>query len=223
MPSANESKAALGLVTAAAVDTAHEILALTSGSPEARRAALLEAVPSTIGYYADGSAALAADFYDEERGRAGVRGTYTTELVLLDRTVKIRRAVAYAADPLFTGDEATANARLAEIVQMETARPYRDTILTNRRKDPAAVGWTRIASPSACGFCRLLASKGAVFKQSTARFAAHDGCGCTAAPVFQGGENGPEASALQYIGSKRRRTPAEKQALRDAIAHFEGR
>lgn len=223
MPSADESKAALTLVTRAAVETAQEILAVTSGSPEARRAALLDTVPTAIGYFAEGSAALAADFYDEERARAGVRQTFTSELTLLDRTVKIRRGIAWSAEPLTLDDVDAANARLAQVVQLETARPYRDTILGNRRRDPAAVGWTRIASPTACGFCRLLASKGAVFRQATARFAAHDGCDCTAAPVFKGGEMGPEADALQYIGSKRRRTPAEKVALRDAVAHFEGR
>jgi hypothetical protein len=221
MPTARESKAALSVVTSTAVDLAGTVLVGLNGSPEVRRAGLLEAVPEVIGYFTEGSAALAADFYADERDLAGVRGLFAVDLKINDRTVKIRRAVAWASDPLFNGDDEAAGKRLAQVVQLETARPYRDTILDNRRRDPESVGWTRIASPSACGFCRLLASKGAIFKKETADFAAHDGCGCTAAPVFRGGEMGPEASALQYIGSKRKRTPAEKAALRDAIAHFE--
>jgi hypothetical protein len=221
MPTPLESKAALSVVTSTAVDLAGGVLLSLNGSPEVRRAGLLEAVPEVISYFTDGSAALAADLYEDERNLAGARGLFAVDLTINDRTVKIRRAVAWASDPLFTGDEAAAGQRLAQVVQLETARPYRDTILDNRRRDPESVGWTRIASPKACGFCRLLASKGAIFKKATADFAAHDGCGCTAAPVFKGGEMGPEASVMQYIGSKRKRTPAEKAALRDAIAHFE--
>lgn len=221
MPTARESKAALSAVTSAAVDLSGQVLVGLDGSPEVRRAGLLQAIPELIGYFTEGSAALAADFYADERDRARARGLFAVDLTINDRTVKIRRAVAWASDPLFSGDVEAAGKRLAQVVQFETAKPYRDTILENRRRDPESVGWTRIAGPKACGFCRLLASKGAIFKKATADFAAHDHCGCTAAPVFRGGEQGPEASVLQYVGSRRKRTPAEKQALRDAIAHFE--
>src|SRR5688572_6369977 len=135
MPTASESKAALSLVAEEAVATAVGLIP-ASGSLEARRLALLDTVPAVIRYFADGSAALAADFYDEERERAGVRRAFTSELVVADRTVKIRRGIAWAADPLGVDDLAAATQRLAEVVQLETARPYRDTILANRRQDP---------------------------------------------------------------------------------------
>jgi hypothetical protein len=221
MPTAFESKAALSAVTAAAVDLSGRVLRGLDGSPEVRRAGLLEDVPEVIGYFTEGSAALAADFYADERERAGVRGVFEVDLTINDRTVKIRRAVAWASDPLFQGDDVAAVKRLAQVTQFETAKPYRDTILENRRRDPESVGWRRITSPGSCGFCRLAASKGAIYKKSTADFAAHDHCGCTAAPVFRGGETGPEVSAIAYVAAKRKRTPAEKAALRDAIAHFE--
>jgi hypothetical protein len=221
MVTANESRAALELVANAAVGTAGELLSRVSGSPQARRAALLNGVPQIISYFSDGSAALAVDFYEEQRELAGVRDrTFVTKFVVNDRTVKIRRGVAWASDPLFSDDDAAANDRLAEIVQIETARPYRDTIVENRRRDPQAVGWRRIPNPGACNFCRALADKGAIFKKETASFAAHPACGCSAAPVFVGGEMGPEASTLQYVASKRRRTPAERQAVREWIANY---
>jgi hypothetical protein len=221
MVTALESKTLLTLVSDKAVETVEWSLRRSNGSFENRRLQLLEDVSGVIGYYSEGSAALAADFYEDTRAEARAAGRFRAEMVVLDRTVRIRRGIAWASEPLSTSDDEAAMARLTEITRSELARPYRDTVLANRRQDPESVGWTRITSGAACGFCRLLASKGAIFKKSTANFAAHDNCSCTAAPVFKGGEMGPEADALQYIGSKRKRTPREKQKLREAIAYFE--
>jgi len=220
MPSPRESRAALKLLTAEAVAGSSDLLSRFSGSPEVRRAALLESVPALIEYYSDGSAALAADFYDEERELAGVSSRFRSEPVVLDRTVKIRRGIAWASDPLFEDDEVLAGARLAEIVQLNTARPFRDTILTNRKKDPAAIGWKRVTS-GGCSFCKALASRGSVYKEATAHFAAHPNCHCTASPVFLGGDSGPEASVIEYMASKRNRTPEQRERIREWISAFE--
>lgn len=220
MPTAAESKAALTLVTGAAESAAVRLLQGISGSPEAIRADLLDGVPALVGYYADGSAALAADFYDDERLRAGARGRFTAEPVVLDRTEKLRRAVVWAMKPLLDGD-GDAPGRLAEVVNLEVARPYRDTITTARRRDPAAVGWRRVASSASCKFCRMLADRGAVYRESTARFASHAHCHCTAAPVFEG-QDGPEAGVVQYVASKRRPTERDRQRVRDYLAEHYG-
>jgi hypothetical protein len=192
------------------------LFASTSGSPEARRLQLLDGVPDVIGYYAEGSAALAADFYDDERERAGVAQSYVTTSVINDRVVKIRRGIAWAAEPLFVGEDAATPDRLAEIVQLESARPFRDTITTNRQQDPQATGWKRVTS-GGCAFCRMLASRGAVYREASVHFASHPNCHCTAAPVFRTGESGPEASAIQYKASRRSRTPAQRAELRQYL------
>lgn len=215
MPTALESRAALQLVTAGAVNTAVSILGKLNGSPEVQRAALLDGIPDLIGYYSDGSSALAADFYDDERVRAAAPGSFGAEPVVLDRTVKIRRAIAWSAAPLFDG-VGDAAGRLAEVVQFETARPFRDTITTNRQRDPEAVGWRRVAS-SGCAFCQMLASKGAIYRADSARFASHPHCHCTAAPVFGSNDTGEEISTLQYVASKRSRTPEQRATLRDYL------
>ena len=216
MLTASDSKAALQLVTSAAVTAATTALSRLTGSPEEQRAVLLEAVPGVISYYSDGSSALAADYYDDERERAAPPKLYIAEPVILDRVVKIRSAVAWASEPLFGDDLETASSRLAEVVQLETARPYRDTIITNRRRDPSAVGWRRVTS-GGCKFCRMLAAKGAIFSDQTARFAAHTHCHCTAQPVFSTDDFGEEASAMQYIASSRKRMPAQQAQLREYL------
>lgn len=216
MLTASDSKAALQLVTAAAVNTVTNLLGRVTGTPEQRRALLLDGVPEVIAYYSAGSSALAADFYDDERERAAPPKLYLAEPVILDRTVKIRRAVAWAADPLFADDPETTAGRLADVVQLESARPFRDTVLTNRRRDPSAVGWRRVTN-GGCKLCRMLADRGAVFMDTTARFAAHPSCKCTAQPVFSSEDYGDEANVMQYMASRKRRTPEQQVILREYL------
>lgn len=217
--SPRESRAALKLLTGAAASASLELLRSTSGSPESRRAELLDGGQDLVGYYSEGSAALAADFYEDERESQGIGGGYRVELVVADRTVKLRRALAWAADPLFQDDELLAGERLAGVIQLDTARPFRDTILTNQRNDPQSVGWRRITA-GGCKMCRMLADRGAVYKESTARFATHANCNCSAQPVFLGGDVGEEASAIQYMASRRNRTPESRRKLREYLDSF---
>lgn len=216
MLTALESKAALQLVTGSAVSAASALLANTSGSFEQRRAELLDGVPEVIAYYSAGSSALAADFYDDERELAAPPKLYLAEPIIPDRTVKIRRAIAWASEPLDADDLLTASGRLADVVQLESARPYRETILTNTKRDPSAAGWRRI-SGGGCKLCRMLADRGAVYTDSTALFATHTNCKCSAQPVFSSGEVGEEASAMQYMASRKRRTPETRARLRDYL------
>lgn len=216
MVTALESKAQLTLLGDDAEDTVRWMLRRSSGRWESRRVQLLDTVPDVLGFYSEGSAALAADFYDD--ARTGVAGRFSAAPVVLDRTVKIRRGVVWASEPLSVDDDELAAARFAQLMRSEMARPYRDTVLSNRRRDPQAVGWTRITrGAGSCRFCRMLADRGAVYREATVRFAAHDDCMCTAAPVFKGGEVGPEASTVQYMASKRRRSPRERAFLRDYL------
>lgn len=216
MPTVAESKAALQLVTGSAVTTAITALGRVKGTPEQQRALLLESIPEVIAYYSVGASALAADFYDDERERAAPPKLYIAEPIIADRALKIRRAVAWASEPLFGDDMVTAEARLAEVVQPETARPYRDTILTNRRRDPSAVGWRRVTS-GGCKMCRMLADRGAVYTDDSALFAAHPSCKCSAQPVFSTDDFGEEANVMQYVASSKRRTPEQQAALRDYL------
>lgn len=213
-----ESKQALTVLADDAEDTARWMVDRTSGSFEARRLQLLDTVPEVVGYYSEGSAALAADAYMDARW--GVSGAFAAAPIVLDRTVKIRRGVAWASDPMSLGDFELASSRFAKLVRTEMTRPYRDTTLGNGSRDGMFVGYKRIARGESCGFCKALAARGAVFKKNTVYFAAHDDCQCTAAAAFVGQPHGPEADVMQYTASKRRRTPAEKAAINDWAASY---
>jgi hypothetical protein len=62
----------------------------------------------------------------------------------------------------------------------------RDTITHAVHIDPVARGWERVIEPGACSFCAMLAGRGAVYKESTVDFRAHDHCHCVARAVFTG-------------------------------------
>lgn len=220
MPSARESRAALQLLTSDALGATEDLFSRLNGTPEQRRLVLLETVPGLIDYYSDGSAALAVDLYEEERDQAGVTKLYAVKPVVDDRVVKQRRGIAWASEPMFEelDDKALALSlsRLSQVVQPEIAKPYRSTILGNRRQDPEAIGWQRVTN-GGCGFCRMLAARGAVYKEATTRFASHPKCHCTAQPVFLGGDVGEEADVLQYVASRRSRSPKQQAELREYI------
>lgn len=214
-----ESKQALTLLGDDAEDTARWMVGRTSGSFESRRLQLLDTVPDVVGFYSEGSAGLAADAYMD--ARVGVGGAFVAAPVVLDRTVKIRRGVAWASGPLGVGDLELASARMAKLVRSEMTRPYRDTTIGNGQRDVKFVGYKRIARAASCGFCKALAARGAVYRKETVYFASHDLCQCTTAAVFTGGpQHGPEASVMQYMASKRRRTPAEKARINDWASQY---
>lgn len=218
MPSALESQAALRLLTYNADQRTRAFISTLSGSATEILAQLFEAIPELIAYYQDGASALAADLFDDLREEASTRRRFRADPVIENRADKIRNAVAWAADTQRAeGDVRTTEQRLAEVVQREIARPYRDTITVNSQRDPESVGWARVAGDS-CGFCRMLASRGAVYMRDTARFAAHGSCDCTAQPVFKNGRVGPEADAFQYLASKQSKTPRDKARLRAYLA-----
>lgn len=214
MPTPNEIRRALRLLTSAAVNDALGLL--TAADP---RAALIEASTPLVSYYADGTAALAADYYDELRDVANPARAFRASPVIDLDEERLRRAAIWATEPLYIAepDPVLAAARVAEMMQPEVVQPFRDTITGNQQRDPDAVGYRRNASGGACRFCRMLAGRGAVYKEASAHFASHPGCHCTASPVFNG-ESGPEANAIQYVASERTRTESQKQALRNFLA-----
>jgi len=218
--SAADARLALVAVTSAGVTDAEVLLGRLNGSPEQVRAALFEVIPALIDTYSLGSSALAVDWYDDLREEAAAPGRFTSEPVIPDRAEKVRNMLGWATQPLFDAEPnpAEVGLRLLPSVQYEIALPNRATLTTNVHRDPAANGWQRVAS-GGCKFCRMLAGRGAVYKEDTAHFASHTNCHCTAQPVFQG-HRGVEADVVQYAASKRRgsRTPADKARVREFLA-----
>jgi hypothetical protein len=182
MTTPEQVRSGLQTVTTAAQAEVAAVTAATE-SPTATRAALFAAVPLIVNDYADGAAALALDWYEELREAAPATKAFTPQpfvLVTDDVLAGIVARTTKALHEIERGilrDVETAMAEsialLGDAVQDQVASGFRDTITENVTADPAAAGWRRFARPEACKFCLMLAARGAVYTEATARFAAH--------------------------------------------------
>lgn len=184
-------------------------------SPRAARGVLLDLGVDAMGSYVSGSAALAAEWYDELREESRPGMPYATLVPEWQREEKFSRALVWATEPLELDDPDLIEAlnRLGSAVEYETFDAFSQSMDANVRDDAEALGWSRNANYGACKFCLMLAGRGSLYrKQETARFAAHTNCQCTYVPVFRNSEHGPEATVIQYQASQRYRTKAERDA-----------
>lgn len=73
-------------------------------------------------------------------------------------------------------------------------------------RDPRALGWARVTSGDPCTFCRMLASRGPVYKsEKSADFEAHDHDACMPEAVYRGEQDeGPApADSEKYLAEYR--------------------
>ena len=198
---------------------AFDLQTLAAAAPLARRVdTLIAALPLIVPSYYDAAGSLALAWYDELRDESRPVTAYAPEVIGDPSTDWIERETTIFRESLDSGDLARdMDAMLTQaslLATKEVARGFRDSITGNTRQDRDAIGWSRVARSGACKLCTMIAARGAVFRESTAHFAAHTSCHCTARPEFRNGDHGPEASVEQYAASSKRRTPAQQKALR---------
>lgn len=189
---------------------------LNLNRPEATRNALLEFVPAVAAQYGDATALVAADFYDEQRDLAGVRGSYRASMAETVPAEFVQESVRFHASHLFTDTPAAMLAPLLLVTDRNVKQPGRDTIQIASIEDPQATGWHRQPRPTesyanGCGFCRMLAGRGGVYRKQTAHFGAHGDCNCVALPSWDA--NATEVPAEVYRASER--TSAMTDAQRE--------
>jgi hypothetical protein len=183
-------------------------------SPEAVLEALLDTLPLVIDTWGPAAATLAADWYDEERDKAGVRGRFTATIPDMGDT-GAEELARWGVTPLFSK---TPNWEAAQVLtegglQRRIANHSRKTVTVSSVADPQARGWQRITSGGSCGFCEMLASRGAIYTTKTADFAAHDHCNCSATPAWKG----HKLPVRPYVPTSRTVTDADRARTREWI------
>lgn len=163
----------------------------------------LAAMNAVVAQYARTSSALAADFYDAQREAAGVPGPFTVPVADPPPDEQTEASLRWATKDLWPRDPedpattaaqrepidvrlAQAEKKAEQVAQKLVTDTGRGTVQEAVRQDRQATAWARSAARGACAFCKLLASRGAVYKRETAVFRAHDGCHCGVIPVFKG-------------------------------------
>lgn len=146
------------------------------------------------------SATLAADFYDELRGLAGITDPYVASLAPEVTAEQIEASASWAATAAFDDPDKALRDAAGALDRIVLERE-RETTMLNIDSDPSEPRWARVARPDACAFCALLASRGAVYRsESSALFVGvttderrqrgtqddkyHDWCGCEPVAVW---------------------------------------
>lgn len=146
-------------------------------------ATLFDVVPDVVVSYGEAAAAIAADWYDEVRDGDRIPGRFVTAPADL-ADVRVEPLVGWAESTATT--PGAFEVLLLDGLQTRVADWARQTIIGSSLADPGADGWQRVASTTACAFCRMLAGRGAVYSEARVDFAAHDKCLCSATPAFGG-------------------------------------
>lgn len=183
---------------------------LVAGGASAETA-LRDLLPAIIREYGSVGAAMAAEWYDDQRAKADVKGRFTAIPVAADD----RGAQALIGWAL---SEATDDSSLQTLilggVQRRVADHARYTVAGSAIEDPAARGWQRVGNGGCTsGFCDMLIARGAVYTEATADFAAHDHCECEAVPAW-GGRPTP---VKPYTPTLRNVSDADRARVRDYI------
>lgn len=154
-------------------------------------------VKALVNRYGQASATLAARYYIARRTAAGLPAIHVKP-ASLPPLPQVNATLGWATTPLReTGDLATTESNVKGAVDRLVLDVGRRTLTDAVQSDRKARGWARITEPTACSFCRLLATRGAVYKsEDTAgrganekfvgegEFKFHNHCHCTIEPVF---------------------------------------
>lgn len=144
-------------------------------------ALILAAFPEIAAGYAGVAADLAADWYVESAPAL----TYTPVTASTPDVTALTKSTQWALGA--DGEEALN--RMSGTLQRAVFNGARDTTLVNVEHEQGAT-WARHASANACEFCRLMATRGAVYTSAAAangtRSKYHDHCHCVAIEVRPG-------------------------------------
>lgn len=160
-------------------------LAGVSVTGEALRDALIEFMPILVSTYGQVTAAAAAEWYEQIRGKA-VGGGFRAALSELDQSAEVVQTVRYAAGNFFTDTPQKGTDFLSGALQRYVLQPSRETITQNVHRDRSRPHFGRVPSGAkTCAYCVLLASRGFT-SEAKADAAYHNECKCIPAPTWDG-------------------------------------
>lgn len=190
----------------------------------------IAAVHAIIVRYGQMSATLAADHYEEARLAAKVRKPFHVTLPddppegLVDTGMRWAVRNVWDRNPETLPERVQAAQTMAENVAIKDVVDLaRITTVEAVHEDPEAVGWARVARPDACYFCRMLTTRGGVYTSETVKFRAHNGCRCTAEPVFKGQLWEPSARVREWTAQYHRAAKMKGDTLKNLRRIVEGR
>jgi len=175
--------------------------------------ALFDTLPALLDTWGVAAASAAADWYDEHRAAADVKGRFRAIVEPID--LGAEALAGWAAQPLSLPepDLMTAQYRAEGGVQKRLVNAANKTVTHSAAEDPNAKGYMRQTRAGACKFCLMVASRGGVYTKTSSTFACHEHCYCQAIPAW-GGKALPVGP---YKPSARPSTPEDRARVRQWI------
>jgi len=151
------------LSTAALADLRALLSSLENEAPDRAQKVLFEVFPELFNPYAAAASDVSASFYEEVRDLSGVRGSFAAETLDSVEADRWGALVGAGSQPRMLEQGASnlmftfLSGGLTSILSTVAA----DTIYGNAQKDPVTTRFQRIPKAGCCGFCGMLASRGA--------------------------------------------------------------
>lgn len=210
------------------------------------------AVRAIVQHHAATSAQLGVEFFLHTRQEARVPGRVEVPEVEAPPDSQVDNSLRWATKDLWPRDPAAeseaqarpigqrleaAEAKAEGAAQKLVADAGRRQVVEAVRADPRAVGWYRVSALDACAFCRLMSSRGGIYRSrgsagadaneqftGSGDFKFHDHCGCLAAPIYEGQvfRLGPQAQRWADIYARYAQgRGGQLSRFREAIAAFD--
>lgn len=165
----------------------NDLSILFRGAPSPKRVeeALRDMLPKLVALYGSAAASLGADWYDDLRERAEVRGRFQAIVADLPDLGRTDSLAGWSVGPLYGADPdaETAFSKVTGGLQRIIFNADRQTIMQSSIQDPSARGWQR-EGVGDCDFCKMLIDRGAVYSEASVDFESHDRCRCVGVPAF---------------------------------------
>lgn len=145
----------------------------------------------------------------EQSVQADLAALYSTGLATAQRQLSKGANVDFALQ--------AAQAAVLRAAQRRILDAPRQRLIDLSEADENATGWARVGDGHPCYFCAMLIGRGPVYTEQTVRFRAHDGCGCSAKPVFKNDPSKGWSADAQALNAAWYRTePGEPIARNNA-------
>ncbi len=178
------------------------------------RSRLLKFVPDLVETYGEAAAAMAQDWYEEVREGLGLPGHFRAVAPSAEFWAQTREATEGTVRRV--AETATSQAAALTALSSKAGKyaigGSREAIRRSAFADPRASGWRRVTRGATCKFCRMLAGRGAVYRDDTVRFAAHGKCDCAAVPSWD--SSAPEVDVDLYKASERTTGMSDEERAR---------
>ena len=170
---------------------------LLSSEPERVAEGMRRVLPAVAGEYGRLAGSSAVTWYQDVRPAAAPAARFS--VVAPARMVDAAGLATWAVTPLFSGDGVGALTRLLSTLGGLVRGFDRATTVAAASGDPAARGWVRRASATACAYCAYMSVM--VGPSSAAAEKFHDDCTCTLDIAFEGEDFAEQENGAAWMAS----------------------